>query len=199
MVHVQLRPIFIGGPSVQLGQLHLIEKLNLYEALQMKRSGRKINTFKCNSTPIFWLSPAALATFGASPWLLYLGCDDKLSQYRFSNWPFWLFCALPVSIQAHIVTILVKKWMHEVKCYFSFTLQMGLYRVPAEFTVFFDVAAIIKLYSFHMAQMYPGVILLSLYGICLAKSSCLRSIKAWKSFLWLICALQPTIFMLLQS
>lgn len=127
MVHVQLRPIFIGGPSVQLGQLHLIEKLNLYEALQMKRSGRKINTFKCNSTPIFWLSPAALAAFGASPWLLYLGCDDKLSQYRFSNWPFWLFCALPVSIQAHIVTILVKKWMHEVKCYFSFTLQMGLF------------------------------------------------------------------------
>lgn len=72
-------------------------------------------------------------------------------------------------------------------------------RVPAEFTVCFDVAAIIKLYSFYMAQMYPGVILLSLYGIYLAKSGCLCSIKAWESFLWLICALRPTIFMLLQS
>lgn len=51
-------------------------------------------------------------------------------------------------------------------------------RVPAEFTVCFDVAAIIKLYSFYMAQMYPGVILLSLYGIYLAKSGCLCSIKA---------------------
>lgn len=175
MAHVQLRPIFIGGPSVQLGQLHLIEKLNLYEALRIKRSDRKINTFKCNSGPIFWLSPTALAAFGASPWLLSSGCDNTLFQYRFSNWPFWLFCTLPVSTQEDVVTILVQKWRQEVKCYFSFTLQLGVVpKVPAEFTVCFDVASILILC---VSNVFWCDFALSFQNFNL-KSSCLRSIKA---------------------
>lgn len=42
MVHVQLRTIFIGGPSVQLRLLHLIERLNLYEALRIKGAAGKL-------------------------------------------------------------------------------------------------------------------------------------------------------------
>lgn len=42
MVHVQLKTIVIGGPSVRLGLLHLIERLNFYEALQIKGAAWKL-------------------------------------------------------------------------------------------------------------------------------------------------------------
>lgn len=196
MVHVQLRPIFIGGPSVQLGQLHLIEKLNLYEALRMKRSSRKINTFKCNSTPISRCSCCLRSVAVTS--LLGL---------------WWQIVSIPFQQLAILTFLCFTCFYSGTHCYYSCTKMDARGEVLLQLHTFkwgcsqstcwiyclFDVAAIIKLYSFHMAQMYPGVILLSLYGIYLAKSSCLRSIKACKSFLWLICALQPTIFMLLQS